>query len=300
MIPELIDTHAHLYGEEFDADRADVLCRARETGVERLLLPAIDSATHDRLFALCRAEEDFCIPMMGLHPTSVNDNPRWRAELDLVERLLASPPDGIRFCGVGEIGLDFYWNADFRAEQTEAFRRQAELALAFDLPVAIHTRSAWPETLQLVREYAGRGLRGVFHAFSGSVEIYRALRACGDFLFGIGGVVTFRRSALAETVRGMSLDDLVLETDSPYLTPVPHRGERNEPTFVRHVCERIAELLGLDPAEVAARTAANARRMFGLRGVAASAGGFSAPEGAVGDGRAPGGPYGKQKITEIR
>lgn len=260
----MIDTHAHIYTEEFDADRDEVVRRAREAGIDRLLLPAIDSESHERLFETCRTYSDCCTPMMGLHPTSVNDNPRWREELRAVERFLVSPPAGLRFCTVGEIGLDFYWSADFRAEQTEAFRRQIELALECGLPVAVHTRSAWPETAALVREYAGRGLRGVFHAFSDTLETYRTLRECGDFVFGIGGVVTFRKSALAEVVCGMELCDMVLETDCPYLTPVPYRGRRNEPAYVRFVCEKVAELKGLSPERVAAETTKNARRLFGV------------------------------------
>ena len=181
----------------------------------------------------------------------------------LVGRIADRAGDG-RLRAVGEIGLDFYWSADFRAEQTEAFRRQIELALECGLPVAVHTRSAWPETAALVREYAGRGLRGVFHAFSDTLETYRTLRECGDFVFGIGGVVTFRKSALAEVVRGMELCDMVLETDCPYLTPVPYRGRRNEPAYVRFVCEKVAELKGLSPERVAAETAENARRLFGV------------------------------------
>lgn len=260
----MIDTHAHLYDEAFDADREQVLLHARAAGVGRMLLPAIDSESHDRLFAVCRAHPDCCTPMMGLHPTSVNDNPRWRDELDAVERHLASPPSGLRFCAVGEIGLDFYWSSGYKAEQTEAFRCQIELALHTGLPIAVHTRSAWPEMLALVREYAGRGLRGVFHAFSDTVETYRALRGCGEFVFGIGGVVTFKKSLVAQVVREMELRDLVLETDCPYLTPVPHRGERNQPAYVGFVRDRIAELKGVSSDEVANRTTENARRIFGF------------------------------------
>ncbi len=260
----LIDTHSHLYEPQFDADRDDCLARAAEAGVGRLLLPAIDSESHARLFDLCRRHPRRCIPMMGLHPTSVNDNPRWREELAAVEEYLRTPPEGIaRFCAVGEIGLDFYWSADFRAEQTEAFRRQCLLAAERGLPVAIHTRDAWPEMVETIEELRGTGLRGVFHAFAESAETYRRLRACGDFLFGIGGVVTFKKSALAGTVAEMALDDLVVETDCPYLTPAPHRGERNESAYVRFVCEKIAELKGTTPDEVAAATTANAERMFG-------------------------------------
>lgn len=261
---KLTDTHSHLYEPEFDDDREEALARAAEAGVQRLLLPAIDSASHERLFDLCRRHPQQCVPMMGLHPTSVNDNPRWREELALAEHYLASPPEGIaRFCAVGEIGLDLYWSRDYRQEQYEAFRRQIDLSLAYGLPIAVHTRDAWPETAELMRTYRGRGVRGVFHAFSDTAETYRELKNYGDFAFGIGGVVTFRKSKLADVVREMDLCDIVLETDCPYLTPVPHRGERNESAYVRFVCEKVAELKGLTPEEVATATTANAERIFG-------------------------------------
>ena len=260
---KLIDTHSHLYDEAFDPDREEALARAAAEGVETLLLPAIDSESHERLFALCRRHPERCVPMMGLHPTSVNDTPRWREELASVEQYLQTPPEGIpAFCAVGEIGLDFYWSRDFREEQTEAFRRQIELALQYGLPIAVHTRDAWPETVALVREFRGRGLRGVFHAYSDGIETCRELRELGDFVFGIGGVVTFKKSRLAEVVRDMELREIVLETDCPYLTPAPHRGERNESAYVRYVCEKVAEIKGLTPAEVAAATAENAKRIF--------------------------------------
>lgn len=275
----LIDTHSHLYEPEFDADREEALARAFDAGVGLLLLPAIDAASDERLFALCRRHPDRCLPMMGLHPTSVNDNPRWREELDRVARCLDNPPEGVPpFCAVGEIGLDYYWDDRFAAEQIEAFTAQCRLAAARNLPVAIHTRAAWNDMRRIVGQEAeaararGERLRGVFHAFSEDADTYRALRGAGDFLFGIGGVVTFKKSKVAETVREMVLDEIVLETDCPYLTPVPHRGERNESAYVRLVCEKIAQIKGLDPEEVAAATTANAARMFGL-----SAGSTSAP-----------------------
>ncbi len=275
----LIDTHSHLYEPEFDADRGEALARAFDAGVGLLLLPAIDAASDERLFALCRRHPDRCLPMMGLHPTSVNDNPRWREELARVARCLDNPPEGVPpFCAVGEIGLDYYWDDRFAAEQIEAFTAQCRLAAARNLPVAIHTRAAWNDMRRIVGQEAeaararGERLRGVFHAFSEDADTYRALRGAGDFLFGIGGVVTFKKSKVAETVREMVLDEIVLETDCPYLTPVPHRGERNESAYVRLVCEKIAQIKGLDPEEVAAATTANAARMFGL-----SAGSTSAP-----------------------
>lgn len=259
----LIDTHSHLYSEEFDDDRAECLARAAEAGVEWLLLPAIDSESHERLFGLCRSNREQCVAMMGLHPTSVNDNPRWREELALVERYLDMPPEGVgSFCAVGEIGMDLYWSRDFEAEQAEAFRAQLEMALRHDLPIVVHVRDAWAETLRIVREFRGRGLRGVFHAYSDGGETYRELKSYGELVFGIGGVVTFKKSALAEVVRNMELDDIVLETDCPYLTPVPHRGRRNESAYIRYVCDKVAELKGITPEEVARRTTENAKRMF--------------------------------------
>ena len=261
----LIDTHSHIYDEAFDEDRDEVVERAVAEGVERIILPAIDGESNGRLFAMCRDYKELVAPLMGLHPTSVNNNPRWREELAEVERLLENPPQGVeRFYGVGEIGLDLYWSRDWQAEQTEAFRAQVELALAHDLPIVVHTRDAWEEMAAIVEEYRGRGLRGVFHAFSSDVAMYERLRECGDFLFGIGGVVTFKKSALAEVVRTMRLEDLVVETDAPYLTPAPHRGTRNESSYVRFVAAKIAELQGVDYELVAEQTTANAKRIFRL------------------------------------
>lgn len=261
----LIDTHSHIYDEAFDEDRAEVVARAKAEGIERIILPAIDGESNERLFDLCRSCGDYVVPLMGLHPTSINDNPRWREELAEVEHLLDNPPEGIeRFYGVGEIGLDLYWSRDWQTEQTEAFRRQVELALAHNLPIVVHTRDAWEEMAEIVEEYRERGLRGIFHAFSSDVAMYERLRACGDFLFGIGGVVTFKKSALAEVVKGMRLEDLVIETDAPYLTPVPHRGTRNESSYVHFVAGKIAELKGVDFEKVAEQTTANAKRIFSL------------------------------------
>ena len=261
----LIDTHSHIYDEAFDDDRKLVVERARAERVERIILPAIDSESNERLFAMCREYGDYVVPLMGLHPTSVNDNPRWREELAEVERLLVEPPQGVeRFYGVGEIGLDLYWSRDWQAEQTEAFRAQLDLALKHNLPIVVHTRDAWEEMAAIIEEYQGKGLRGIFHAFSSDVAMYERLRKAGDFVFGIGGVVTFKKSALAEVVKAMRLEDLVVETDAPYLTPVPHRGTRNESSYVRFVAAKIAELQGVEYEVVAEQTMANAKRIFSI------------------------------------
>lgn len=265
---KLIDTHSHLYAEEFDGDRAEAIARAQEQGVVQLLLPAIDSQSEERLFSLARAYPDVCRPMMGLHPTSVNDNPRWREELQLVEKHFANPPEGIRFCAVGEIGLDYYWSQEFKAEQREAFIMQCRLAARLNLPVAIHTRAAWEDMCDILEAECARAaergeqLRGVLHAFSEGADIYRRLKGAGDWLFGIGGVVTYKKSVVAAAVAEMALEDIVLETDCPYLTPVPHRGKRNESAYVSHICHKVAELKGVTPDEVARLTTENARRMF--------------------------------------
>ncbi len=261
----LIDTHSHIYDEAFDDDRKLVVERAMAEGIERIVLPAIDSESNERLFDMCREYGDYVVPLMGLHPTSVNDNPHWREELAEVERLLQNPPEGIkRFYGIGEIGLDLYWSRDWQTEQTEAFKTQVELALSHNLPIVVHTRDAWEEMAEIIEAYRDKGLRGIFHAFSSDVAMYERLRSCGEFVFGIGGVVTFKKSALAEVVKGMRLEDLVIETDSPYLTPAPHRGTRNESSYVRFVAQKIAELKDIDYELVAEVTTANAKRIFRL------------------------------------
>ena len=261
----LIDTHSHIYEPEFDADRDDALQRCIDAGVEILMLPAIDKESYERMFSLSRIHSNMVHPMMGLHPTSVNENDNWREDLALVDRYLHTPPEGItRFWGVGEIGLDLYWSTDYREQQIEAFEAQIEMALKYDLPIVVHTRNAWSEMCQVMEQFTGRGVRGIFHAFSDGIETYHRLKECGDFLFGVGGVVTFKKSPLAEVVKQMELTDIVLETDCPYLTPVPHRGERNESSYVHYICAKVAELKSVDYQEVAEQTTQNAKRIFKL------------------------------------
>lgn len=274
---KLIDTHTHIYGPEFDEDRNEAFERAREMGVEAFIFPAIDHETNQAQFALTREHED-CFSLIGLHPTSVNDNPQWREELEEVERLLEAcnrPSEGSvvgtperpveRFYGVGEVGLDFYWSSDFVAEQEEAFRRQVELSVEYDLPLVIHTRSAWERMLTILEEYKGRA-RGILHAFGESVEVWERIERLGGFKIGIGGVVTYKKSPLLESVPRIPLEAMVLETDSPYLSPVPFRGKRNEPKNLVYICEQIARLKGCSPEEVAEVTSRNARQIFGLNG----------------------------------
>ena len=255
----MIDTHSHIYCEEFDTDRAEVIAHAREAGVEAFLLPAIDSESHERLLAVASEQADH-YPMMGLHPTSVADAENNAREMAIVERLLASPDH--HFVAVGEVGIDLYWSTEHRAEQMDIFARQVELSLRHDLPLAIHVRNAWDEVLEVLDGYRSRGVRGVFHAFAAEPEVYSKAREMGDMLFGIGGVVTYKKSILPESVAQMGLEEMVLETDAPYLPPVPYRGKRNESSYLQYTCAKVAEIKGATAEEVARQTTANARRMF--------------------------------------
>ncbi len=258
-----IDTHAHLTDCKFANDTENVISRAREAGVTHILLPDVGIEGREEISQLCTQYPDFLTPMIGVHPTTINEVCDWRVEVDAVERALATASHG-EFCAIGEIGLDYYWSRDFVQQQQASFIAQCELALQYNLPVNIHTRDAWGDICDLLEGFKGRGLRGVMHAFCDTEESYRSILACGDFLFSIGGVVTFKRSQVAAVVPSIALEHLLLETDAPYLTPAPHRGERNEPAMLRHICAKIAELKGCTEAEVAAATTQNAMRMFGL------------------------------------
>lgn len=264
----LADTHSHLYDEAFDGDRDSAVQRALEAGVGKIFLPAIDSETHEVLFGMCEKYPDVCYPMIGLHPTSINDNPEYRDELSLVGQLLENPPQSIggKFYAVGEIGLDLYWSEKYYEQQLDAFEKQISLSLEYGLPLVIHTRSAWNEMVGTLSKYKGTGIRGIMHSFSGSYADYQAIKRCGDFLFGIGGVVTYKKSEIADILPRMPLEDIVLETDCPYLTPVPFRGKRNESSYVKYVCQKVAEIKGLPVGHVAEVTTENAMRIFGLDG----------------------------------
>ena len=258
----MIDTHSHIYAEEFDTDREEALERAWSAGVEALILPDIDSESRNRMVALAQQHADRCYAMAGLHPTSVNDNPRWQQELDMVEKMLQQSP--VKLCGVGEIGLDLYWSEEFYHQQREVLHAQLEMALQYNLPVVIHTRSAYKQMLDAIATYRGRGLRGVFHAWADSAETARKLERMGEFKFGIGGVVTFKNSGLDKVVAELPTELLLLETDSPYLTPVPHTGKRNESAYVEYVCRKIADIHGLSFEQIDSITTASAKQLFGI------------------------------------
>ena len=254
----LIDTHCHLCDEAFRDDFEDVLSRARSAGVEACVMPGIDSSCHADLLSVADALPDFAFPCIGLHPTSVDEN--WQQELDFVRQHLADR----RWYAVGEIGLDEYWSKAFVKEQVRVLEEQIEMAAKADLPVIIHLREATDDFLRVLEDLRGLEFRGVMHAWSGSYEMYRRLLGMADFKFGIGGVCTYKNAGVAAALERMSLDDLVVETDSPWLTPVPYRGRRNEPSYVRIVAEKIAQIKGIPPETVAGATTSNARRLFKL------------------------------------
>jgi TatD DNase family protein len=257
MISMLIDTHCHLYLGEFKNDIKEVISRAEAEGIKKFYLPAIDSSETGNMLML---EENFpgkCIAMMGLHPCSVKGN--YLDELSLVKEWLAKR----KFTGIGEIGLDFYWDKTFIQQQYEAFRMQIELSLEYGLPIVIHNRDAMQEAIDVVKEYVPRGVRGIFHCFGGSYENARQIIDAGFYL-GIGGVLTYKKSGLSEVLEKIGLENIVLETDSPYLTPVPFRGKRNESSYLKYVVEKLAEIKQVPVKEVAAITTANAQKIFGL------------------------------------
>jgi len=253
---QFIDSHIHLYDPEYDADLGEVISRARTAGVNRCILPGIDSGTHDKMVNLARLHSGFAFPSIGIHPTSVNTG--WENELSYIYDNI----DKNLFYAVGEIGMDGYWSREFIIEQSIVFEKQIELAVKRDLPVIIHSRDATDEIFKILERTAHLGTRGVFHAFSGSFETYKRIKGIGNFKFGIGGVITFKNASLAKVAAKMELQDIVLETDGPWLTPAPFRGKRNEPSYISLIAEKLAEIRGCSIEEIAATTTRNAEILF--------------------------------------
>jgi len=257
-IRRMIDTHTHIYEEEFSGDLPETVSRAGSAGVVKFVFPSIDSSSYDRMMTAAGYLEGMAFCGMGLHPTSVDAG--WERELDFVRKRL----DERRWIAVGEIGLDGHWSTEFMEQQRLVFHEQMTAAFDRGLPVIIHVRDATEELLEELNalKKAGKMPRGVFHAFSGSYETYRRLKRYGDFLFGIGGVVTYKNAQVADAVSKIPVEDLVLETDAPYLTPVPFRGRRNEPAYLTYISQKIADLKGMAVEEVRSRTTMNAERLF--------------------------------------
>ena len=254
---KLIDTHTHIYLPEFDSDRDEAVKRAQENGIVKLLLPNIDIHSVGPMISAEARFPGICHPMAGLHPTSVKED--YLVQLEIMEELWAKH----NFIAIGEIGIDLYWDKTFIKEQIYTLRRQIAFALKKSVPVVIHSRESFPEVFTILDEFEGTGLKGVLHAFTGTaVDAERAVRM--GFMLGIGGIVTFKNSGLDRIVSHLGPENLILETDSPYLAPVPHRGKRNESSYIILINKKLAEIMGMDEEEVAAITYDNSVRLFDL------------------------------------
>ena len=253
----ITDTHCHLYSAEFKDDIDEVIKRAETQGVSKFYLPGIDSNEIAAMLSLEERYPNKCIAMMGLHPCYVKEN--YLDELAIVEQWLAKR----KFAAVGEIGLDYFWDKTFAEQQIIAFRTQIEWSIQYGLPISIHTRNAMQPTIDIIKEYAPKGVRGIFHCFSGSYEMAKEIIDAGFYL-GIGGVVTYKNAGLVEVLSKIDLKYMVLETDAPYLSPVPFRGKRNESSYLTYVATKLAETKQVTIEEVAAITTSNAEKIFGL------------------------------------
>lgn len=253
----LIDTHAHLYVEDFDADIDAVVARAQTNGVEKVLLPNINAESIAPMHHLCNRFPTFFYPMMGLHPTDVSAD--YNEVLDGMEQLFT---DSHPYIAVGEVGLDYYWDRTFYEEQKVAFSRQIAWAVAHDLPLMIHSRSAHEELVEVLKNTEGGGHMGVFHCFSGSRDEAEELLGFDGYMLGIGGVLTYKKSTLPETLQEVPLKRIVIETDAPYLSPTPHRGKRNESAHLIHVVETLSRIYNKPVSEVAEVVHANALKVF--------------------------------------
>jgi TatD DNase family protein len=255
---KLIDTHSHLFSSEFEHDRDLAVDRAKRAGVQAIILPNIDSSSIDAVIKTSQKYSDICYPCMGLHPTSVKDD--FCNELMEVEKTFSQHS----FVAVGEIGIDLYWDKTHIEQQLEAFRYQLKMAKKMNLPVIIHTRNAFDEVLSIVDQENDSTLSGVFHSFSGDLNHYQHITSYGGFYIGIGGVVTYKNGGLDKVVKHVNPQHILLETDSPYLTPVPFRGKRNESSYITFVAEAVSELIGLKPEELSEITTNNAKRLFSI------------------------------------
>ncbi|NVK50456.1 MAG: TatD family hydrolase [Cyclobacteriaceae bacterium] len=251
----LIDTHAHIYSRKFESDREAVINEIREAGVERIYMPNIDVESIEEMLEMEKSYPGFCIPMMGLHPCDVKED--FEAQLAVMKEWLWKRP----FAAVGEIGLDLYWDKSFFEEQKQALREQISWAKSLDLPIVLHCRDSMNETSEIVREMQDGKLKGIFHCFTGNLDQAQQIVELG-FLLGIGGVVTYKNGGLDQVLPHLKIENLVLETDAPYLAPVPFRGKRNTPAYLPYIAERVGDLMQLNAAEVARITKENALAIF--------------------------------------
>ena len=256
---KLVDSHSHLFLEEFTEDLSEVIARAREAGVTHIFMPNIDSTTIEPMLRVCSEYKDYCFPMIGLHPTSVNAD--YEKELEVVAKELTLPNE---YVAIGEIGMDLYWDKTFLKEQQIVLDRQVKWALEYNLPIVIHCREAFDYLYKVLEPYKSTPLRGIFHSFTGTSKEADCIIEFSNFLIGINGVVTFKKSTLLEVLKYIPLNRIVLETDSPYLTPAPNRGKRNESANVKDTLIKVSEVYGESPEMVAQATSENALKVFGI------------------------------------
>ena len=253
----MIDTHSHIFEPDFADDLPEVIARAKEVGVEKIFMPNIDDTSVDAMLGVCRQYPDYCFPMLGFHPTSVDADAMPKVK-EMKKRLTEGHP----YIAIGEVGLDLYWDKTYIKEQQMVLEEQIQWALEWELPLVIHCREAFPELFDVLKPYKETKLTGVFHSFTGTVNEAMELLDYSRFMVGINGVVTFKKNTLPEALKVLPLERLVLETDSPYLAPVPFRGKRNESSYVKRVAVKLAELYGVEIGEVERQTTANALKVF--------------------------------------
>ncbi len=256
----MIDSHVHLHEARYEYDLLEVIERDRAAGVTHYILPDDSSSTRDALERLAR-KYSFCFPCIGAHPLEMNDNPNWKNEVQMVVDKLKE--GALNYVAIGETGLDMHWSKDFLKEQIVALHRHLELAIEYALPVILHIREAWEEVLPVLAQYKGE-IRGVAHSFAGTFDNYLALRELGEYSVGISGPITYKNSHLPQAVAQIPLEHILLETDGPFLPPVPHRGQRNESGYMRYISTKIAEVKGISQAEVENVATANTIKLFGL------------------------------------
>lgn len=252
----IIDTHSHIYGPEFDEDRDEVINNALQAGIEKIFLPNINAESISRMFAVASRYPGVCYPMIGLHPEDVKDD--WQSVLEDMHQYLP------KVVAVGETGLDFYWDSTYKKEQIEALEHQISWAKEYDLPLVIHMRKAEQELFEVMDRHKSDDLRGIFHCFSGSKETAQRMLAYEGFVLGIGGVLTFKNCRLSETLKYVPIDRIVLETDAPYLAPVPHRGKRNEPAYVHHVAQFLSQIYNVTLEELNLVTNNRVKSIFNI------------------------------------
>jgi TatD DNase family protein len=256
----LIDTHTHIFSEEFDVDFSEMFQRAKEAGIKLFCLPNIDVESIERLNTLAGKYPNQCYPMMGLHPTSVG--PDFQQDLEIIGNCFNQR----KYIAVGEIGIDLYWDKTFLREQIRAFEQQLQWSIELDLPVAIHTREAFPYVFESLHKTGVEKLRGVFHSFGGSREELEEIIRCENFQIGINGIITYKKADFRDYLPLMPIERVLLETDAPYLPPIPYRGKRNEPSYLPKVVEKLAEIYGLSSETIAKKTSLNAERLFNYEG----------------------------------